>query len=334
MKYLKPTMLLASIGWLSCRVFRVHLVRADAPRSTRAQVADMLIRLVNRRGELRAGHRAMNYVRKQAPKNTRPYFSWLSLLGFDAFCPMDECSLAGLQVMRFGEHPPQCASDARPANTSPVVVYVHGNGYAHRPIVFQEWFARHLARRSGAVVYMPIYPLAPTYSVDDALGPMREIVEKLQPDYLVGDSAGGGLALVLAQNATFERPPELVLVSPWLDVSMSNDAVPSLQRLDSMLDIATLRAAGKLWAKERSLKDPLVSPIYGDVAGLGVMHVFIGTHDLFHADAVVLKQRVQAAGGRIAFYEAPGMNHVWPLFPLLPEARQAREAIANIIKVK
>ena len=105
-----------------------------------------------------------------------------------------------------------------------------------------------------------------------------------------GDSAGGGLALSAIQRLVADNEPvpaSLVLVSPLLDVTMSNPAIASVD--DPVLDAAALRESGLKWAGPLDPKDPSVSPLYGSLERLPPTYVYSGSLDVLYPDVLVLQ---------------------------------------------
>ena len=123
----------------------------------------------------------------------------------------------------------------------------------------------------------------------------------------------------------------LILIAPWLDVTMTDPAIDPDATRDPMLSIARLRRAGELYAGPLDLRDPRVSPIYGSVAGLGPMTVFVGTRDLHLHDARRLRDEAQAHGIPVDYHEADGLIHVWPILRV-PEAAAARAHMVTAIR--
>ena len=96
----------------------------------------------------------------------------------------------------------------------------------------------------------------------------------------MGDSAGGGLALALAlivKERGLKKPDNLVLYSPWLDVSMTNPEIPDYDSKDVILNLESMDEAADLYVSDLSKKDPRVSPIYGYLSDLGGILMFYGT---------------------------------------------------------
>ena len=234
-------------------------------------------------------------------------------------------------------HPVFTLAPARPVQAPRPVLYLHGGGYA-RPITQQHWgFLAWLVRTTGCEVTVPLYPLAPESTCTDTLAWVHAVHAQLATQHapeaihLMGDSAGGGLALALAQNLRDAgQPPaaQMVLITPWVDVAVPYPAAVHTARRDPMLALAGVREAGRLYAGALPLDHPAVSPAWGDVAGLPPMTVFVATRDLLGHDALAFAERVQQAGGALELHRGEGLVHVWPLLPV-PEARAARAAIAR-----
>jgi len=220
--------------------------------------------------------------------------------------------------------------------TSPVrILYLHGGAYVFDLQAVQWKLICGLIDRTGAEVVAPIYPLAPEHSWRDGLGMVqrayRELVEESGAEniVIVGDSAGGGLVLSLAQalrDAMFPAAAALVLFSPWLDLGVSGADQPELARRDPALTIEFLRAAGRMWAEDVPTNDPRVSPLFGEQAGLPPTIVFTGTRDILDSDA----KRLAAVAGNVTLREYPDMVHVWPIAPIPEGWRALDEAVAFI----
>jgi epsilon-lactone hydrolase len=142
---------------------------------------------------------------------------------------------------------------------------------------------------------------------------------------LVGDSAGGGLVLGQALgNSAMElpAPARLILFSPWLDLSVADDATLKVEPDDVMLSVDSLRFAGTLWAAGDDPRLPQLSPLYADLTGLPPIDLYQGSHDLFVIDARTFVRKVKRAGGTIRYSEFPGAFHVFVAATFTPEAKK------------
>ena len=219
-----------------------------------------------------------------------------------------------------------------------LIFYIHGGAYRH-DIVLPHWqLIEKLVRIAGAQVIVPAYRLIPfaTYrEAFDLIVPLYKKYCEACPDkkiILMGDSAGGGLSLTLAEYFKAEgirMPEELVLLSPWIDVVMDNEEMAEYQRRDPFLSIESLSVCAKHWADDLDLHDWRVSPIYGDLKGIRNVTVFVGTAEICYPDVVKFYHMLDEDPSN-SLYVAEDMNHVFPLFPI-PEAKPAVEKILEAV---
>ena len=227
----------------------------------------------------------------------------------------------------------------RTGETNKRVLYLHGGAYVQN-FVKQHWtFLAYLVRHARCTVIAPDYPLAPKHTYKDSYlmvtSLYRELISQCNPnDFIVmGDSAGGGFALGLAQNMKelgIEQPSQIILLSPWLDLALKNPEIKNINPSDPFLGIHGLQKAGLLYAGGTDLENYLLSPIYGPLEGLGKISVFIGSRDLLVADTRKLAKIMKVANEPLNYFEYEDMIHVWMLLNF-PESKVAKEQIINLI---
>lgn len=221
------------------------------------------------------------------------------------------------------------------------VLYLHGGAYTYEIESVHWQFVSYLARKVPARVTVPIYPLAPIATAERTVAAMVALLAELIDGFgpgnvsVMGDSAGGGLSLAVAQqlrDTGAPQPRRIVLISPWLDVTMSDARQPAIEPRDHLLGIDGLAECGRLYAGSLDLRDPRVSPLYGDLAGLAPIDVYAGTDDLLFPDSERLVERCREAGGAITLHRAEGMQHVYPLLPLIEAGATARREIVRSVQ--
>jgi acetyl esterase/lipase len=220
-----------------------------------------------------------------------------------------------------------------PRGTDPrrTVVYLHGGGYVAGVDPFHVRYLARLATALGARVVVPDYPLAPAHTWRDSHDQLADLTERWAADsdelVLAGDSAGGGYALALAltlRDRGGPQPSRLLLHSPWVDLTTSTPETEEFSASDPWLFIGKLRAYAGWWAGSAGdLGRPEVSPALGDLAGLPPALAFCGTRDTLAPGCRLLARRAAEAGWDLTYVERPGLIHVYPLLPLIPEARDA-----------
>ncbi|MFB7169231.1 alpha/beta hydrolase fold domain-containing protein [Streptomyces sp. NPDC056254] len=226
------------------------------------------------------------------------------------------------------------------AEPSAQVLYVHGGGYVGE-LERRHWeLVRTLVTRARARVVVPAYILAPRGTADRTVPVATDLLSGLIAGggdggtVLIGDSAGAGMALAAAQRLRDRdggQPSRIVLVSPWLDVTMSHPDQAAIEPADPVFARAGLAEAGRLYAGTLAAEDPLVSPLRGTFGGLAPLTVFSGTRDVLATDSRELVRRARAEGIEVEFHEAAGLPHGYPLLPV-PEGRAARDRIVELVR--
>ncbi|WP_327116114.1 alpha/beta hydrolase [Nocardia sp. NBC_01730] len=231
------------------------------------------------------------------------------------------------------------ASRSAAAESAKALIYVHGGAYIHQ-ITHQHW--RFISRLvdAGCRVEVPLYGLAPQHVYGEAFPLVtavhRNLLDHYPPESVIwaGDSAGAGLALAVTQTlpeSGLPMPARLILLSPWLDITMSNPQIRQVEQHDPWLSSAGLIEAGRAWAGGDDPHDPRLSPINGPIAGLPPLDVYIGTADVFDPDARRLREMAEQASVAIRLTEVDGAFHVYALAPV-PEARAATQAIIATVR--
>lgn len=214
------------------------------------------------------------------------------------------------------------------------VFYIPGGAYVAEPTVMHFSMLDEIAQKSKAQIVILAHPKAPRHqaleSYDLLESYYRNFIETKKCGRIIwaGDSAGGGLALGMAEYLS--EGSDLILLSPWLDISMKNPEISNWLAIDSMLDYHQLIGCGKAWAGDISCDDYKVSPINGDVSGLGKILLFVGTNEMFYPDIYQFKQKLDACGISCKLIVGEEMEHIWPILPIR-EAKASREEIIRFL---
>lgn len=223
------------------------------------------------------------------------------------------------------------------------MVYTHGGAFVN-PLVRAHWqIVEQLVRVTGATVTVPLYPLAPEHTHVAAF-PMlervyRDLLQRVNADRIVllGDSAGGNLALtqaLLYRSQGLPLPAHIILLSPWLDLTMSNPEALAIEPRDVMLRCAELAEWGRWWAGSEDPRAPFLSPLFADLEGLPPIQIYQGTDDVFLPDARALRDRISARGGPVRLWETADAFHVFMGATFTPEARAVFRQIAESLQVR
>jgi acetyl esterase/lipase len=224
-------------------------------------------------------------------------------------------------------------------NPTKTIIYLHGGAYIHN-MAKQHWaFVAKIIDATQCQLMMPDYPLAPAHTFADSYNMLMDIYNKLiistypKNIILMGDSAGGGFALGLAQKIKAEnlpQPAQIIMLSPWLDLSLSNQKIVEVDKKDPFLGVESLKMCAAAYAGNTALTNYLLSPIYGDLTNLPPMSIFTGTHDILWPDAALLAQKLAEQHIECDYFEYPNMIHVWMILAM-PEANDAFGKIVKLL---
>lgn len=227
-----------------------------------------------------------------------------------------------------------------PPNADPTrtLFYLHGGSYAAGGLDTHRDLVGRIARASQARALLVEYRLAPEHPfpapVDDALRAYRALLsEGRDPRRLVviGDSAGGGLALALAmalRDASEPLPAGLVVLSPWTDLAATAPSLMTLREQDPWLVSDTVPKEAATYLNGADPRNPLASPLYGNLAGLPPVLIHVGEDEILLDDATRIAEKAQDEGVPVTLKVWPEMWHVFQLFA--GRIEDARTAIAEI----
>ena len=219
-----------------------------------------------------------------------------------------------------------------------VIQFLHGGGYRLSSIESHRKLASHIAKAAGAIAFSVEYRLAPEHrhpaQVEDSLTVYRWLLGRGYHGHeiaLVGDSAGGGLALgtVLAlKDASMPLPAGVVAVSPWTDMTISGGSIVTRAATDLTPTAVFLPVLREAFVSEDQWDDPRASPLCGDLAGLPPLFLQAGDDESLRDDAIRFGAKASQAGVDVTFDIVPEMQHVF--IRAVGSAPEADEGVARV----
>jgi len=234
----------------------------------------------------------------------------------------------------------------RPKNAreDKVLLYLHGGAYVIGSPRTHRQLVSHTARAAGVVAVLPDYRLAPEHpfpaAIDDAVAVYNGLLASgFKPEDIIisGDSAGGGLSvatLLQLRHAGLPMPAAAVLLSPFLDVTGSGESATTRADRDPWFDVADLHVVAAYYCPDESeWQNPLVSPVFANVAGLPPMLIQVGDDEILLSDSTRLAKKLEAEGVEVELEVWPHMWHVFQMFiRKMPESGAAVRKIAAYIQ--
>lgn len=220
------------------------------------------------------------------------------------------------------------------AHRNQVIFNIHGGGYVYGPGVSGTAEAMLMAAYGGYKVYVVDYRMPPDApypaAMDDAMAAYKAVLAMTDPKHLavVGTLTGGGMTLALMLRAKAEGvalPAVMAPGTPWSDMTEMGDTYKTNEWLDNVLVSYSgyLTHAAQLYAHGHDLKDPQLSPIYGDFSGMPPAILTSGTRDLFLSNTVRTHRKLRRAGVEAELMVFEGFSHAQYLFnPGAPETKE------------
>lgn len=235
---------------------------------------------------------------------------------------------------------PSSDADAR-------ILYLHGGGYlagglaSHRPLICE------LARQTGCSCLQVDYRLAPEHpfpaAVEDAIVAYQSIFAagprgqgRARAVFVIGDSAGGGLALstlIAAKQRQLPRATAAVTMSAYTDCALTGASIQSRAHADPVIGVKMLPEAVALYLAGSDPKHPLASPLYANPTGLPPLLMQVGDAEILRDDTTRFGAHARAHGVDVTVEVWPEMTHNWHLFlGIFPEAQAAVERISSFVR--
>lgn len=221
-----------------------------------------------------------------------------------------------------------------------VILHCHGGGYA----TGSSTYARNLTSKLADVANMDVlcfdYRLAPEHhypaALEDALKAWNYLLLQgygAENIIITGDSAGGNLALALTLTLMKEKrslPAGLVLMSPWTDMTATGESYRTKADLDPILDMEYMDIIVSAYAGEHDLKNPLISPVFGEFEGFPPTYIQVGENEILLSDSLELSRVMEEAEVPVKLDVFEGMWHVFQMSPM-KVSKDAMNRVAEFI---
>lgn len=240
--------------------------------------------------------------------------------------------LAGIRVEEISANP----------EATQMIFHIHGGAFIVGSLKTHRAFLSEIALRTQMQVLHLDYPLSPEQRYPDVGDAIYDVYQMLLDQgtlakdiILSGDSCGANLALALVLRLNQEDPQTvpsgLILMSPFLDLTLTSESLRYNQKHDALLSIEALKTGIKHYVPSRF--DPSIaeiSPIFGDFKGLPPTLVQIGSKEILLDDAARFEQKAKEAKVEVSYKLYTGMWHNFQMFsPWFNEAKRSLTDIAE-----
>ena len=222
-----------------------------------------------------------------------------------------------------------------------VILHLHGGAYISGGLLQCRTLISPICAAAQTKALTFSYRLAPQFpypaQLEDACRAYWYLREKgyaARKIALVGESAGGNLALALAlqlREAGEEMPAAIALLSPWVDLAQTGPSYRELIDVDATLDGEELMESAIAFAgSPERLKDPDISPVFADFTGFPPTLIHCGTREILLSDSEMLEQAMRRDGVDVRLIRWEGMCHVFQAFGF-EESKAANSQIGKFL---
>jgi epsilon-lactone hydrolase len=229
------------------------------------------------------------------------------------------------------------------ASRDAVMLWFHGGWYVIGSPRTSAGLSSDLARRVDAKVISVDYRLAPEHpypaALQDASAAYRGLLDSgVEPRSIaiVGESAGGGLAVALLASLAEEglaQPACAVLLSPWTDLTLSGETMTSKVGIDPVFTREKVSVRADDYVGSADPADPSISPIFADLHGLPSILIQAGSHEILLDDTIRLARRAAVDDVDVTLHVTPGVPHGFQAFAaILDEGDAALTRVARFLQ--
>lgn len=221
-----------------------------------------------------------------------------------------------------------------------LLLFIHGGAYISGPAQHHWDSIKSIASRTDVKIWLCDYPKAPETKILEISNNIDAVYEMALKEYdsskiyLIGDSVGGALSISLVQRLIEQKrntPQKLILISPVMDASMTNPEIEGIENNDPMLSIKGVLSAKKMCAGDKDLKNKMISPLYGSFEEFPETFFFLAQNDIMYPDQKLAIQKLQKTNANITIFEGIGMPHIWPILPVMKEAKVSLDEIIKVL---
>lgn len=221
-----------------------------------------------------------------------------------------------------------------------LLIFIPGGAFISGPAKHHWDTLKSIHQQTDHSIWMCDYPKAPETKIEAISQTIDALYKEAMGCFpasqitLMGDSAGGTLILALVQRLINENkvlPHKIILITPMMDATLSNPKIDAIDSIDVMLSKQGVLSAKKMCAGSIYLKDPMISPLYGSFENFPHTILFMAENDIAYPDQLLAAEKLRKTQTRLDVIEGKGMPHIWPLLPVMKEAKVALRAVIRQI---
>lgn len=222
-----------------------------------------------------------------------------------------------------------------------LLIFIHGGAFISGPSKIHWDTINQISKETQQTIWMCDYPKAPESNIIEISKDIdlvyKEALKKHQSNQisLIGDSVGGTLITALVQRLiknNIDLPCKIILISPVMDATLTNPQIDKLDPIDPMLSKIGVLSAKSMCAGNTNLNNEIISPLNGNFDNFPDTTIFIAENDITYPDQELAINKLKDSKVKLNVIVGKRMPHIWPLLPVMKEAKIALNQIISILK--
>ena len=229
----------------------------------------------------------------------------------------------------------------QPNKSNQLILYIHGGAFISGPAQHHWDSIQTILIKTRKNVWMCNYPKAPEHKISEISKNIDAVYAAALESYLpknivlIGDSVGGTLITALVQRliaSGIQTPEKIILISPVMDASLSNPQIDVVDAIDPMLSKKGVLSAKMMCAENEDLTNTMISPINGCFQNFPKTYFYAAKNDITFPDQVLAIEKIKKLNVNLSVTYGSNMPHIWPLLPVMSEAKIALNEIIEILQ--
>ncbi len=221
-----------------------------------------------------------------------------------------------------------------------LILYIHGGAFISGPAQHHWDSIQTIIKNTRKNIWMCNYPKAPEHKITEISANIDAVYTAALESYkaknivLIGDSVGGTLITALVQRLIakgMKTPEKIILISPVMDASLSNPQIDTIDAIDPMLSKKGVLSAKIMCAENKDLSNPMLSPINGSFQNFPETYFYAAKNDITFPDQELAIEKLRKSDVHLTVTYGNSMPHIWPLLPVMKEAKVALNEIIEVL---